>query len=75
VWAWWHYVAKRTKHLGDEPMMLDHPTLEEDAKAFDAYENEPIIWMATNGHLDRGRARGDRDGDGRGPSREPARAG
>jgi hypothetical protein len=34
------------------PMMADHPTLEEDAEAIDAYENEPIIWMAEHGHLE-----------------------
>ena len=33
------------------PMMLDHPTLEEDAEAFDQYENGPAVWMAANGHL------------------------
>jgi hypothetical protein len=53
LWRWWHYVAKRPKHLGEMPMMADHPTLEEeDAEAIDAYENEPIIWMAERGHLE-----------------------
>jgi hypothetical protein len=51
LWGWWRYVAKRPKHLGEMPMMLDHPTLEEDAEAIDEFENEPIIWMAANGHL------------------------
>jgi hypothetical protein len=53
LWGWWHYVAKRPEHLGEMPMMLDHPTLEEDAEAIDEYENEPIVWMAANGHLTR----------------------
>ena len=48
----WHYVAKRPKHLGEMPMMLDHPTLEEDAEAIDAYEIEPVVWMAEHGHLE-----------------------
>jgi hypothetical protein len=34
------------------PMMLDHATLEEDAEAIDAYEIEPVVWMAAQGYLE-----------------------
>jgi hypothetical protein len=39
------------EHLGEMPRIGGHPTLEEDAEAIDAYENEPIIWMAANDYL------------------------
>jgi hypothetical protein len=49
---WWDYVAGRDEHLLEDPPLLGFKgTEDEHAAALDEYENEPIIWLAENGHL------------------------
>jgi hypothetical protein len=48
--AWWAFDAGRPEHLSDYPPSRGG-TIEEQAEALDAYELEPITWMAAHGHL------------------------
>ena len=55
-WAWWEFEAGRPDHLEPYPDLdhfldREHWSEDEEAEAYDNYENEPIIWMAANGHL------------------------
>jgi hypothetical protein len=49
--AWWDYVAERPEHLSDYPEDNFEDSDGDVAAAIDAYEIEPIEWMAAQGHL------------------------
>jgi hypothetical protein len=49
--AWWKYEARRPEHLSEYSGYDPEGSIEEQADLIDEWENEPIIWLAANGHL------------------------
>jgi hypothetical protein len=49
-WAWWRYEAGREEHLFEYPLDFEG-TQDGHADLLDEWHNEPIVWLAANGHL------------------------
>lgn len=49
-WAWWRYEAGREEHLFEYPLDFGG-TQDEHADLLDEWHNEPVVWLAANGHL------------------------
>ena len=49
-WAWWEFEAGRPEHLEEYPLHFEG-TVDANADAIDAYQIEPIVYLAANGHL------------------------
>jgi hypothetical protein len=49
-WAWWAYEAERPEYLTEYALDFEGP-VDEHADLLDEWHNEPIIWLASHGHL------------------------